>query len=153
MSEPSTELVVLQTGEVVFASTGEIVDLSDVEQCVAALKELGAMSDRIKEARSVLAKALARIAADRATKTFHLPSGVSAVVNEPKETIWDVTVLEELVAAGLPADRFNDLVSYEQRVKVDAGEARRIAAAKPEYGEIIERAKTVRDKAPYVTIT
>jgi len=74
-------------------------------------------------------------------------------VREKHEDMWLLDVLEELLEAGLPEERYNDLVIQEVSYKVSGLEAKRIAAANPEYASIIERARQRVQKAPYVKVS
>lgn len=143
MAETSTELVV--------AGVGEIVDLGDAPQCVSALAAIRDLEQQLREAKAVLTEAIVDECLRRGTKTLEMPAGMKAVVSGGSETVWDVEVLERLLDAGLPRDRWDDLVTVEVTTKVSAREADRIAA-NPAYAEIIERAKTVVERPRYVTL-
>lgn len=143
VSEPSTELVV--------AGVGELVDLTDAAQCVTALAAIRDLEQQLRDAKAALTDAIVSEAMRLGTKTLELPSGMKAVVSGGTETIWDVEVLERLLDAGLPRERFDELVTVEVTTKVNAREADRISA-NPDYAEIVERAKTVVDRPRYVTL-
>jgi hypothetical protein len=144
VSEPGSELVV--------AGVGEIVNLDDAVQCVNALAAVRDLEQQLREAKAVLTDAIVHECSRMGTKTLSLPSGIKAVVAGGTETIWDIEVLETLVDAGLPRQRFDEMVTVEVTSKVNAREADRIAGANEQYAEIVERAKTIVEKPRYVTL-
>lgn len=144
MSEPSRELVV--------PTTGELVILDDPVQCARVLLEIRDLEQRAKDLKAELTWAIIEESKRQGTKTLHFP-GLDAVVNTPDTISWDQEVLIELIAAGLPEERFRDLVQVETSYKVNGLVAKSIAGSNEVYEEIIERAKTRIPRSPSVTVT
>jgi hypothetical protein len=63
---------------------------------------------------------------------------------------YDVTVLQELLDAGLPADRFSELVQQRVEFRVMKNVAKEVAASRPEYREILDRARVLKPKTRHV---
>lgn len=78
--------------------------------------------------------------------------GFTASAGTGTDVEWDIATLQELKAAGLPEERFRDLVTTVVSFKVNAAAAKQIAAANPEYAAIIERARRTVEKRRYVSV-
>lgn len=78
--------------------------------------------------------------------------GFKAELRGGSEIVWDVEILGELRALGLPEERMDALVTAEITYKVNSNVAKQLSAANPQYAEVIERAKTMIPKSSYVTI-
>ena len=115
------------------------------------LTEIRDLESQLREAKAALTDALAAEFSRRGTKTLEL-NGMKASLSGGSEVIWDIEVLDELRDLGLPEDRMDALVTTEVTHKVNASVAKAIAAANPNYAEVIERAKNVIPKAVYVTV-
>lgn len=137
--------------EIVAPTTGVLVDLSSPAEVAHALHEIRDIEDKVKDFKRVLTHVLVEEAARQGAKTIEL-GGLKVVIKEGEQILWDVDVLEDLLEAGLPQERFDELVKVECTHKVSKREADRIAAGRPEYAEIIETAKTVIPRVPYATI-
>lgn len=137
--------------ELVVPYSGEIVDVAQPDQCVRALAEIRELEGRIREAKRELTFYLALEFERQGLKTMEF-NGVKAELRGGTETAWDISVLEELLAAGLPQERFEQLVKAEVSFKVDAREAKRIAAANEQYSAIIERARNSYTRPHYISI-
>lgn len=131
--------------------TGEIIDLEDPPTCLRVLADIRELESRLREAKAMLTDVLAVEFSRVGTKTLEL-GGVKATLGPDSEIVWDVGVLQELQALGLPEERMNELVTAEITYKVNANVAKQIAAANTEYAEVIERAKQRIPKTPYVSI-
>jgi hypothetical protein len=142
--DPSYDLVVLPT-------TGEVVSLENPEECARALVEIQDLKSRLREFESVLKRSLLEASSEQGTKTLHF-SGMVASITTPVTTIWDHEVLGELREAGLPEERFNQLVRAEVTYKVDRSVARSIAGANETYASILERAQEKIPGEPGVSV-
>ena len=131
--------------------TGEIVSLDDAGSCLRALTEVRELEARLKEVKSQLTIALAGEFSRQGTKTLEI-EGIKAELRGGQEIIWDIEVLEELRDLGLPEDRMDALIKTEISFRVDASQAKRIAAANPQYADVIDRARKFVPKANYVTV-
>jgi hypothetical protein len=142
---------VVDDAKLVIPFSGEIVALTQPDQCVRALHEIRELEDKLKVAKSELTWYLTQEFRKQGTKTMEF-AGLKAELRGGQGVSWDMEVLEELRALGLPEERFNELVQVEISYKVNANVAKSIAAANPEYALIIERAKRTFDTTQYVTI-
>lgn len=138
--------------ELVVPFTGEIVDLDDPVTCARMLQEIREISEQLRDARAALTDALIRESERQGTKTLRFGS-IEARINTPMETSWDYGVLLELQAAGLPEERFNELVTMTVEYKVNGLIAKSISSSNPTYKEIIDRARSQHPKSPSVTVT
>jgi hypothetical protein len=103
--------------------------------------------DLVKDCEAVLLEESRR----QGTKTLHLPDG-TAEVSGGTALEWDIDVLAELQAVGLPEDRYGELVVTTVTQKVDARVAKQLEAANPEYAAIIERARRYEPRPWRVSI-
>lgn len=137
--------------ELVVPTTGEMISLEDPEQCARVLYEIRELEYQVKVLKAALRDSIVEHSRLQGTKTIHF-QGMSATVGTTTSITWDYEVLTELLAAGLPEERFNELVMTEISYKVNASVANSIAKSNEVYGEIIERAKTREEKKASVTI-
>lgn len=135
----------------VVPTTGEVISLDDAAGCLRALTEIRDLESRLREAKSELTSALSVEFSRQGTKTLEIED-FKAELRGGSEVVWDIEVLEELRDLGLPEDRMEALIKTEVSFRVDASQAKRIAAANPQYAEVIERARRVLPKAAYVTV-
>lgn len=149
-TSPSSDLTVRFDGFPV-PGTGEVVDLNDAKAVAWALNDLRNLRGLLDEARRVLEDALVQESARVGTKTLRFGE-VEAVITGGDKIEWDADELAKLLDAGLPQERFLDLISTEISYKVDAGVAKQLAAANPEYATIIERAKQRVPAPTYVRV-
>ncbi len=131
--------------------TGQIVDLDDPPACLQLLSEIRDLESRLKEVKADLTTALSAEFSRQGTKTMEM-GGLKAELRGGSEIVWDVEVLEELRALGLPEDRMTALVTAEVTYRVNTSVAKQLAAANPSYADVIERARTTVPKASYVTV-
>lgn len=139
--------------ELILPASGELIDITDPAACARALYELRELKDRIKEIESVLKETVFDESLRQGGKTLHFEGGFTAKISTPNETRWDYSVLLELIDAGLPEERFNELVMIEQTYKVDGSIIRQLQGANPAYAEIIGRAKEVIPRTPFVSVS
>jgi hypothetical protein len=130
-------------------TTGVLVSLDDETECAQALEDLRRIEARIREAKRVLAQAVAARAALFGTKTMPMGDGRQIVLSGGTVDKIDAEVLENgLRVAGMPDDRLNEIVKQTVVTQVDVREAKRAAAANPEYAAALERA-TEQEDAPW----
>lgn len=137
--------------ELVLVTTGELIDLSNTRQVVDALEHIRRLEYELREAKALLTSAVAHECQRQGTKTLHL-EGVTVELSGGARTEWDISELEKLRDVGLPEDRFTALVVPTITYKVNAAEAKRIAAANPVYAEIILRAQTALEGSYRVSV-
>lgn len=140
------------TMELALPATGELIDLENASQCATALFELRELENRIRDVKRVLTEALLAESSRVGTKTMHIEGGLTAVVSDTPQVVWDVEALEKLLKAGLPEARYNELVTAEVTYKVNAAVAKSIAGTNPRYARIIKKARTEIPKAPTVSV-
>ena len=140
--------------ELVLPHSAELINLEDERQVAAAFREVKELKARIAEADRRLREALAESARVRGTKTFYV-DGVGKIEVKGAEKIeYLPDVIENgLRELGCPEDTIREIVVETVSYKVDGHRAKRAASANPEYAEVIERARVVRETLPSVQIT
>lgn len=134
-TEPETSM------ELVIPYSGEVVSRDDPAACARVWVEIKAIEDQLKELRKLLGDAILDESARVGTKTLRF-DGFKATVSEPMETQWDLEILSGLMEAGLPPDRYEQLVKADVTYKVDGSIVRQLEGSNPAYAEIIDRART-----------
>jgi hypothetical protein len=142
----------------VIPTTGEVISLDDPASCARALYEIKELEQRIRDLKAALRESIVNESVRVGGKTLHFGSeegegGYVAKISTPNETRWDYNVLLELVDAGLPEERFNELVLIEQSYKIDGSLVRQLSGANPVYAEILTRAKEVIPRSPTVSVS
>lgn len=127
----------------VLPGTGEVIDLDNPDEvavCIARLKEL---RTQIGDAEIHLKRAMLDARArEGVTSKLRLPSAEVTFGSDLGDLTWDLTVLRELRAAGLPDGRWDALVTTTIDYKVSATVAKQIEdSGNPEYAAIIGRAR------------
>lgn len=139
--------------ELAIPGTGELVDLSDTPACVAALDALRNYESLIREAKATLTQAVIEEATRQGVRSLELPNGDRAEISPASEIVWDAELLEErLREAGMPEERISQIVEQTVTLKVKTGEAKKAAAANPDYASAVEDARSEQPKAQYVSI-
>lgn len=139
--------------ELVVPGVGEVVSLDDEVACIQALAAVRDFESQLKEAKAALTAAIIERSKILGTKTIHLPAGGKAEIRAGSEVEWDIETLEqELRDLGLPEARISALIKETVVRTVDGRVAKSIAAANKEYAACIESAKTIIEKAPYVSV-
>lgn len=135
-------LVDIRTGELVPATPGNAAEL-----LMAAREYRHRILDLVKDCEAVLLEESRR----QGTKTLHLAAG-TATVSGGSEIQYDPEILAQLLAVGLPDERWNELYVATVTYRVDARVAKQLEAANPTYARIIERARSVVEKAWRVSV-
>jgi hypothetical protein len=138
--------------ELVQPFTGELIQPGDVPKLAETIDELRALRQRANDAIAAFTQAVVDESRRQGTKTL-TADGWTVKLSADSEPGWDVTVLTELLDAGLPESRYRDLVAEIISYKVDANVARQIAGASDVYAEIIGRASSRIPKNPYASVT
>lgn len=128
--------------------TGELVRVSDLDKIGVTLRDLREFQQQIKDAIAAFSEPLLFEARRRGTRTLHLRD-LTLEVSADYKTEWDVEVLGGLLEAGLPEERYNELVRPEVTYKVDGRVARQLES-NPDYAKIIEDARIKIPKTQYV---
>jgi hypothetical protein len=131
--------------------TGEVLDATPVT-AARALLEARRLREQIKDFEAVAREYVLQDSQRQGTKTLHY-GDTTATVSGDRELVWDMTELVKLLDAGLPQERYNDLVHEEVSYKVNAAVARQLAGANEEYADIIERARHYLPKRPSVSVS
>lgn len=143
-NQPSTELVL--------PGTGEVINLDDPAQCARALGDIRALEGQLRDIKTALTTSILIECSRQGSKTLDIGGGQKAEVKGGSEVVWDYEKLGDLLTAGLPLERFRELVVETIERKVDARVAKQLAGANAEYGRIIEAARSVYEKPAYVSI-
>lgn len=146
------EEVTPMSTDLVVPFTGEVVSLEDPAHCAKVIAEIRELEQELRSLKAALGEALMEESRIQGTKTLRFP-GIEVKINTPTEIAWDQEILGELQAAGLPEERFNDLVMMEVTYKVRANVAKQLASSNPAYAEIIDRAQTRVPKGSSVSVT
>ena len=145
MTETSTALIV--------PGTGEVIDLDNPDEVAVTLARLKELRRLIFDAETELKRAILYAATREGVKTkLRLPSA-EVTIGNPTEITWDMQVLRELRAAGLPDHRWDELVATIVDHRVSASVAKQIEdSGNPAYAEIVGRARTRIPKPQTVTV-
>lgn len=119
--------------------TGELLPATPVA-AAELLQRLAEYERLIRTAKRECERILVEASEQHGTKTLRY-SGRTFQVYTTKEITWDMAVLRELTKAGLPEERWDELVTTTIEEKVSASVANQLAASNDEYREIIERAR------------
>lgn len=147
-----TDVAIPDTHEICIPDTGELVPVADLAALLRALKGIRERKGYLDETRRALEYAVVYHAQQEGTKTLHRGPDV-ARVSGGKEFDYDVTVLIQLLDAGLPPERYADLVTEVVTHKVNAAVAKQIeASGNPEYKRIIGEARREVDRPWRVSV-
>lgn len=149
----SEELEVRESEELAIPLMQTLVRLDDVPLVAQTIIDIKQGIGVLMEARRVLEAAIIAESQRQGAKTLHLDPFLYAEVRDDKELVWDIDVLEELLDAGLPQERYDKLVVGVVTYKVSANVANQLArAGNEQYAEIIGRARTYNERQPRVTV-
>jgi hypothetical protein len=142
-----------QAGGIVIPLSGELVDPRDHAQCVRALAHVRDLEHQLRETKQALTEALIDGSMLIGSKTITLPDGTRAEVKGGTETEYDAEAIEaEFRQAGMPEARIRTIIEEIVTYRVKAVEAKRAAAANPEYAQIVERHRRTVERPSYVSI-
>lgn len=136
---------------IVVPLTGEMIDVTDIGKVARVRHELREARQNLDAFNRALDEILVEEAERWGGKTLRV-GGLVATVGPDSDLGWDMTVLPELLAAGLPQARYDALVTEVVSYKVSAAVANQIEKANETYGEIIGRARIRTPKRPTVKI-
>lgn len=132
--------------------TGEVINLDDPNQCARAYDTLAEIERQVRTAKQAVAQALIDYRTRSGSGATFRVEAAEVKISEPSDISWNMEVLSELLQAGLPDARWQELVTRTVDTKVSATVARQIGKANPVYAEIVERAQTRTPKRPTVTV-
>lgn len=127
--------------------TGELMPVADADKLAGYLDLVREKVRELHAIRAEVEQYLVEHFEREGSKTIRTENH-EIVLTGGEETVYDPTVLLELLDRGLPQKRFDQLVTTHVSYKVSAAQAKRIAGANPEYAEVVQRATTVVEK-PY----
>ena len=145
MTEPSMELVL--------PTTGEVLSRDDPSGCARAYYEIRELETKLKLLRAALAEVIMEESIRQGSKTLHFEQGMTAKISTPMEIQWDHEILNELLEAGLPPDRFEALIKVDVQYKIDGSIIRELEGANPVYAGIIDRARTRFPRTASVSVS
>lgn len=140
--KPTTEVAVVDAAplELVQPLTGELIRADDVAGVGEAIRALREHKREVDTAISAFTAAAIEQSRAMGTKTLRA-GGVTIKLGADSEIEWDVTELVKLLAAGLPPERYAELVTETLTYKVNASVAKQIEGANAKYAPIIDRAR------------
>jgi hypothetical protein len=137
--------------EVIDPFSGQLINVSDpatAAEFVYALRTSKNVIDKLIKQVTTAAEPAFRQAG---TKTLRF-GAIEMELKEPVSYDWDEEILHELVDAGLPEERYADLVKETVVRKVNQSVAKQLEASNEKYREIIERARTRVEKPPTLDV-
>jgi len=145
-----TDIEVRETEALEVKPLGTVVNLNEPRECAIALQDIRGAESLFRGYKRVLSDALVSYWQQAGSaKTFAVGGGRNAVITGGPEKHYDAEAIrDDLLAAGMPAERVSEVVVETVTYQVKAVEANRAAKANPEYARIIERHTTVIEK-PY----
>lgn len=143
-AEEAQDAIVTQT--LVIRHTGEVIDVTTPEGCVAGLEAIQEITTALHDLRSDIVTALIDHRRQRGSSTFPNHAGTKKVELGPdEERVVDATKLREgLVAADAPEDLISEIIRQTVTEKVDLRRADRAASHNPAYAEALAEATTYR---------
>lgn len=131
--------------------TGQALEVNP-ENAAVVLHRIKDLYALIRDAKEMATHVLLDEMRRQGLKTMNV-GGLKVEQRTSKEIHWNLELLEELRKAGLPEERYNDLVRETVSYHVNANEAKRIAAANDTYRSIIEAARTDHERTPTISVT
>lgn len=137
--------------EVLDPFTGELVDVSDPQVAAEFLDALRGSKDAIDRVIRTVTDIITSEFQRQGSKT--IAAGRWELELSPSVTYqWDEEELQKLLDAGLPEERYQDLVQTTVSVKVRQNVAKQLESSNDEYAAIIEQARTRVEGAPRVNV-
>lgn len=152
MTEEIVPVVEPEPTTILLPFTGEVIERTDLPAVSKALSEIRDLEQALKQAKRWLTDALIEESERVGGRTFHF-GDLKVELTSDHETSWDVTELIKLRDAGLPEERYDQLVTEITTYKIDGRVAKSIASANAAYAEIIERAKVKTPKTVYANVS
>lgn len=135
-----SEEVEVRKSDAVVPLLGLVVDLTKPDEVAQALRAVREAKRKLDEVRGELEFILAEEASRLGTKTLHVKGGTVTITGGP-EVEYDVEVLAELLEAGLPQERYDELVKAMVTYKVDRRVVRQLlGSGNADYVRIVENA-------------
>lgn len=147
--QQSTELAMPE--ELLNPISGELVLTSDIDRVAVTLDQLKQHRQRVNEAIAEFTFPLLLASRQQGTKTLRA-GGLTFAISSGFDLTWDTEVLLELLDAGLPQERYDELVTQTVEFKVNGSVARALSGSNPAYAEIIERARIRNPKTQSATV-
>ncbi len=127
--------------EIALPHTGELISLDDHRQCAGALEEIRVIMGQLKDLKGLLTERIVKEAERQGTKTLHVSDKLTYTLSGGRVIDYDPEILTELLEAGLPEDRFAELITTHVEYKVNKNVIRQLRS-NAHYDEIIDRAQT-----------
>ena len=121
--------------------TGELVPAADIAAVGEAIDALKEHRRQVEAAISAFTQAAVEQSRVHGTRTLRA-DGVEVVLSADSALEWDTTELVKLLDAGLPEERYRELVKETVTLSVNASVARQLEGANDAYRVIISRART-----------
>jgi hypothetical protein len=147
-----SELERTRPAEVPNVITGELISLDDIPGLARYLRDIRAHEADLRTIKRMLEAEIIEHARRIGTKTLRM-AGVEATIRGGPKIVWDTEKLERLLEAGLPKERFAELVTIEYVAKVNTQVARSISSSNPEYARIIEEARSEEPAPEHVSVS
>jgi hypothetical protein len=139
--------------DMVLPASGELIPLDNPPQIAQALEYLRDLEYQIRRAKEALTDALVEHSQLIGSKTITLKDGHTATIKGGTETIYDPeAIIDGLRQAGCPEDRIMEIITETVTYKVRAVEAKRAAAANPDYKQVIDQHTRIEQRRPSVEI-
>lgn len=132
--------------------TGELLDPRNLEQLGDYLERLRELRQAVQDEIGGITGLVVSLSSQYGKKT--LRSGdVKVEVKSNVKREWDLDVLDQLLDAGLPLERWEEMVKSEVVTTVSWAIAKQLKASNPEYARIIDEAMTEIPTSTYVTVS
>ena len=134
--------LVATLGNVTMPATGEVIDLADPHDVAQGIETIEDLTRKLADLRQLFTMLLRAESQRQGTKTLGL-GDLTVTLSAGYRTEYDGNDLaNDLLAAGLPPERLDELVRAVTTWKVDGRKIRQLEAANPAYAAIIARHRT-----------